>query len=83
MSTYPLSIFNDVLELFRLCEKYKKKAALLRQTGGGVGAPGDAESGEVHHYLNYYIPNDGPHHDTPDAAKNIWRTQTSSKFNTN
>ncbi|KAJ7792594.1 hypothetical protein B0H13DRAFT_2393944, partial [Mycena leptocephala] len=56
----------------RLCQKYKDKAALLRQTGGGIGAPDDAESDGVHHYLDYYIPHDGPHHDTPVAAKNIW-----------
>ncbi|KAJ7915252.1 hypothetical protein B0H13DRAFT_1610667, partial [Mycena leptocephala] len=55
-----------------LCQKYKDKAALLRQTGGGIGAPDDAESDGVHHYLDYYIPHDGPYHDTPVAAKNIW-----------
>ncbi|KAJ7801204.1 hypothetical protein B0H14DRAFT_2615545 [Mycena olivaceomarginata] len=25
-----------------------------------------------HHYLDYYILYDGPHHDIPEAAKNIW-----------
>jgi hypothetical protein len=57
-----------------LCQKYKDKAALLRQTGGGVGAPENSQLDGVHHYLDYYIPHDGPHHDTPEAAKNIWRT---------
>ncbi|KAJ7037114.1 hypothetical protein C8F04DRAFT_953193, partial [Mycena alexandri] len=55
-----------------LCKIYKEKSALLCQTGGGVGAPEDDEGTGVHHYLDYYIPHDGPHHDTPVAAVNLW-----------
>ncbi|KAJ7036203.1 hypothetical protein C8F04DRAFT_1258313 [Mycena alexandri] len=55
-----------------LCKIYKEKAALLRQTGGGVGAPEEDNTEQTHYYLDYYIPHDGPHHDTPQAAKNIW-----------
>jgi hypothetical protein len=72
MSTGTFNLPKHVLKSLRLCQKYKDKAALLRQTGGGIGAPDDAESDGVHHYLDYYIPHDGPHHDTPVAAKNIW-----------
>ncbi|KAJ7184067.1 hypothetical protein C8R46DRAFT_882667 [Mycena filopes] len=55
-----------------LCKIYKNKSLLLRQTGGGVGAPEDVGADGVHHYLDYYIPTEGPHHDTPEAAKNLW-----------
>jgi hypothetical protein len=61
-----------VLMTHSLCKIYKEKSALLCQTGGGVGAPEDDEAEGVHHYLNYYIPHDSPHHDTPAMAVNIW-----------
>ncbi|KAJ6447637.1 hypothetical protein DFH09DRAFT_1386296, partial [Mycena vulgaris] len=55
-----------------LCKIYKEKAARLRVTGGGVGAPEDSGADGGHQYLDYYIPEDGPHHDTPVAAVNLW-----------
>ncbi|KAJ6570660.1 hypothetical protein B0H10DRAFT_2237769 [Mycena sp. CBHHK59/15] len=54
-----------------LCKIYKEKAAHLHVTGGGLGAPEEAGVGGGHEYLDYYIPQDGPHHDTPAAAVNL------------
>ncbi|KAJ6555530.1 hypothetical protein B0H10DRAFT_1690033, partial [Mycena sp. CBHHK59/15] len=62
-----------------LCKVYKEKAARLRVTGGGVGAPEDAGAGGGHEYLDYYIPGDGPHHDTPAVAVNLWQ-QLNTEF---
>ncbi|KAJ6557073.1 hypothetical protein DFH09DRAFT_1084424 [Mycena vulgaris] len=55
----------------RVCKIYKEKAAHLRVTGGGIGAPEDSGADGGHQYLDYYIPADGPHHDTSVAAVNL------------
>ncbi|KAJ7197872.1 hypothetical protein C8J57DRAFT_479770, partial [Mycena rebaudengoi] len=55
-------------ELFKT---YKIQAERLRVTGGGIGAPGDVPGDGVHVYQLYHIPEDGPHHDTPQVASNL------------
>ncbi|KAJ7278764.1 hypothetical protein C8J57DRAFT_1059764, partial [Mycena rebaudengoi] len=63
-------------ELFKT---YKIQAKHLRVTGGGIGAPGDVPGDGVHVYQLYHIPEDGPHHDTPQVASNLWE-QISEDF---
>ncbi|KAJ7024727.1 hypothetical protein C8F04DRAFT_1301675 [Mycena alexandri] len=51
---------------------YKKHAKKLQVTGGGLQNDADNDGGDVHEFLECYIPSDGPHHDTSEQAQNLW-----------
>lgn len=55
----------------RLTKTYRKHAARLQQTGGGL----DDENLEnsQNEQLKYYIPGEGPDESTPRDALNLWR----------
>ena len=55
----------------RLTKTYRKHAARLRQTGGGLEDENCANSQEEH--IKYYIPGEGPNETTPVDALNLWR----------
>ncbi|KDQ17749.1 hypothetical protein BOTBODRAFT_646914 [Botryobasidium botryosum FD-172 SS1] len=56
-----------------LTSKYKEKAQLLRQTGGGIDPAEQSTQGTENDSPNsYYIPAAGPQDDTPQEAKNLW-----------
>lgn len=51
-------------------KEYKKHAAKLRQTGGGIDH--DNADGENATTLKFYIPADGPEDNASEEAKNLW-----------
>jgi hypothetical protein len=55
-----------------MTKAYKKHAAKLRQTGGGLEDENHVNSQEEH--MRYYIPGEGPNESTPQDALNLWRT---------
>lgn len=60
--------------LHSLTAKYKEKAALLRQTGGGIDPANSQSTQGLDNEISesYYIPAAGPQDDTPQEAKNLW-----------
>ncbi|KAF8158491.1 hypothetical protein B0H34DRAFT_656928, partial [Crassisporium funariophilum] len=56
-----------------LQKQYIKHAKRLRQTGGGLEGESQTQSqGDGNQYLDFYVPPDGPDHDTHPTAKNLW-----------
>jgi len=54
-----------------LRDRYKKEAARLQQTGGGLREGGD-DDGNNDEVLEFYISGDGPDGSTSVKAKNLW-----------
>ena len=50
---------------------YRKHAAQLRQTGGGL--EDEKQENSQDERLKYYIPGEGPDKSTPADARNLWR----------
>jgi hypothetical protein len=56
----------------RLVSTYKKHAARLRRTGGGIQGVGADNRNEKEETMEFYIPWDGPDESTSVDARNIW-----------
>jgi len=66
-----LPCYTRINLLERLTKTYRKQAARLRQTGGGLDGENDENSQDER--LKYYIPGEGPNDSTPAEALNLWR----------
>ncbi|KAH7918100.1 hypothetical protein BV22DRAFT_1051964 [Leucogyrophana mollusca] len=51
---------------------YKRHAAKLRTTGGGLRKDGNDDNCSDDEFCDFYIGADGPDDNTPNDAKNIW-----------
>ncbi len=53
-------------------KKYKKEAAYLHETGGGVKSESDGNDWKVYMKMSFYVPATGPHEDTVLEHLNLW-----------
>uniref|UniRef100_A0A0W0FSZ1 Uncharacterized protein n=1 Tax=Moniliophthora roreri TaxID=221103 RepID=A0A0W0FSZ1_MONRR len=64
---------TDPTKTSELHGTYQKHATCLRQTGKGVHQDDNDNQESNTISLDFYIPPEGPDHDTPPEAENIWK----------